>query len=107
MKEAIIVANEEGISLAKLADRSLLYAGGVYSEKTLGRWRKDWSERRNAREQQLWEMLFRSGMDTSLPRERRGPWKALREAWRQAARPGSLFSALLRLGLSAKMTARS
>ena len=106
VKEEIIVANEEGISLSKLAERSRLYAGGVYSEKTLGRWRKDWNERRTAREQQLWEMLFRGGMDAPLPRERCGPWKALQEAWRQAVRPGSLFSALLRLDLSAKMTAR-
>jgi hypothetical protein len=106
VKEAIIVANEEGVSLSKLADRSLLYAGGVYAEKTLCRWRKDWNERRNAHEEHLWEMLFRGGMDAPLPRERHGPWKALREAWRQATRPGSLFSALLRLGLSAKMTAR-
>lgn len=106
VKEEVIVASESGISLSKLAVLSLLYAGGGYSEKTLGRWRKDWDERRTLREQQLWEMLFRGGMDAPLPRERRGPWKALQEAWRQSVRPGSLLSALLHLDLSVKMTAR-
>lgn len=100
VKEAIVIASEDGASLSKLSEASRTFAGGGYAEKTLRRWRKDWLQRREVHEYALWAMLFQRGMDASLPRERHSPWKALQTAWKQATTPGSLFTALLRLGRS-------
>lgn len=85
MKEAIVIASEEGESLSKLSEASSTFAGGGFAEKTLRRWRKDWLQRREAHEYALWAMLFQRGMDESLPRERQSPWKALQTAWKALA----------------------
>lgn len=106
VKEAIVVAHEEGDSLARLAEASSTYAGGGYTEKTLRRWRKAWALRREAHEQKLLSMLIQRGLDGPLPRERYSRWRALKAAWQLATRPGSLFAVLLRLDRSTNMTAK-
>jgi hypothetical protein len=107
VKEAIMVASEEGTSLSKLAETSRTFAGGGYTEKTLRRWRKDWLKRREAHEPALWAMMIQSGMDAALPRERQSAWKALQAAWQQAFHPDSLFTGLLRLGRLSRMAVSS
>lgn len=100
VKEAVVRAAAEGCSLPEIAEASEAYAGGGYSEKTIRRWRKTWNRRRGAHEERIWAILFHLGLDTELPRERRGGWLSLFAAWTAHPRAGSLFACLLQLDLS-------
>ncbi|WP_281884142.1 hypothetical protein [Paenibacillus sp. YYML68] len=104
VKEAIVLAGEDGLSLSEIAAESQAYAGGPYAEKTLWRWRRCWEQRRIAQEARVWATLFHEGMDEALPRERRSAWKALWAAWRQLERPGRLLSVFLRMERSFQVT---
>jgi hypothetical protein len=58
MKEQIIELNENGTSLADLAEQSHALPAGPYSEKTLWRWKTTWDEQLDQVQPRLWDWLL-------------------------------------------------
>lgn len=107
VKEEVTRSAEEGQSIPAITLRSEIFAGGPYSEKTLWRWIRSWRRRVQRHQNRIWAMLLHTGMDNELPRERDSNILALFTAWAGRQNDKSLFSTLLGLDRSTKVTSRT
>jgi hypothetical protein len=89
MKEQIIEQNENGTSLADLAEQSDVLPGGPYSEKTFWRWTVTWDKRLHQVQPRLWIWLLER-----LPHF---------HLWKGQARPGSDWGWFLKLWKHARL----
>jgi hypothetical protein len=89
MKEQIIERNENGTSLAVLAEQSDVIPGGPYSEKTFWRWTVTWDNRLDQLQPRLWVWLL-----DRLPHF---------QLWKGQDRPGSDWGWFLKLWKQAQL----
>jgi hypothetical protein len=100
VKEEVITSAETGESTPALAARSIRFAGGPYSEKTIRRWLCTWRQRFIRHQDRLWALFLQAGLDEELPRERTSDILALSAAWNSSPDGLGLFSTLLHLDRS-------
>jgi Domain of unknown function (DUF6431) len=104
VKEVVVTSAEAGESTPAIAARSNKFAGGPYSEKTLRRWLRAWRQRFTRHQDRLWALLIHAGMDRELPRERNSDILALSTVWSGLPESKCLFSTLLLLDRSTRLT---